>query len=52
MNGFTKMTVRPAHAALTLTISVNVLHPASKILLLSPAFAAAPNLRKNPKKSL
>src|SRR5436309_2468343 len=46
MNGFTKTTVRPAHAALTLTIAVNVLHPASKILLLSPAFALAP-LGKN-----
>src|SRR5579885_1717617 len=42
MDGFTKSTVRPALAALTLTISVNVLHPASKIDLLSPAFADAP----------
>src|SRR6266852_5669983 len=42
INGLTKMTVRPAHAALTLTISVKVAHPASKILLFSPAFAAAP----------
>src|SRR5258708_525623 len=40
--GFTKTTVRPAHAALTLTISVNVLHPASRIDLFNPAFAAAP----------
>jgi hypothetical protein len=29
MNGFTKTTVRPAHAALMLTISVKVAHPAS-----------------------
>src|SRR6266567_725180 len=42
MKGFTKMTVRPAHAALTLTISVNVAHPASRIDWLSPAFALAP----------
>ena len=42
LDGSTEMTVRPAHAALMLTISVNVLHPASKILLLSPAFALAP----------
>src|SRR5207237_4298949 len=42
LNGFTKMTVRPAHAALTLTISVNVLHPASRIDLFNPAFALAP----------
>src|SRR6266536_5203311 len=42
MYGFTKTTVRPAHAALTLTISVNVLHPASRIDLFNPAFAAAP----------
>src|SRR2546427_9577297 len=41
-NGFTKTTVRPAHAALTLTIAVNVLHPASKIDLFNPAFALAP----------
>ena len=40
--GFTQMTVRPAHAALTLTISVNVFHPASKIDLFNPAFALAP----------
>ena len=42
LNGSTKITVRPAHAALTLTISVNVLHPASKIDLFNPAFALAP----------
>ena len=42
LDGSTKMTVRPAHAALTLTICVNVLHPASKIDLFNPAFAAAP----------
>ncbi len=40
--GSTNMIVRPAHAALTLTICVKVLHPASRILLLSPALAAAP----------
>src|SRR2546430_14624335 len=42
LDGSTKMTVRPAHAALTLTIPVNVLHPASRILLFNSAFAAAP----------
>src|SRR5947207_7340534 len=42
MNGFTKSTVRPAHAALTLTISVKVAHPASKIDVFNPAFALAP----------
>src|SRR5258708_38808405 len=42
LDGSTKMMVRPAHAALTLTISVNVLHPASRIDLFSPAFALAP----------
>lgn len=42
LDGFTKTTVRPAHAALTLTISVNVAHPASKIDLFNPAFALAP----------
>src|SRR5437763_12033862 len=42
LEGSTKMTVRPAHAALTLTIWVNVLHPASRIDLFNPAFAAAP----------
>src|SRR6266852_8049186 len=42
MYGFTKTTVRPAHAALTLTISVNVLHPASRIDLFNPALALAP----------
>src|SRR5258708_36697539 len=48
MYGLTKTTVRPAHAALTLTFSVNVLHPASKIDLLSPAFAAAPLGKETP----
>ena len=43
MYGFTKTTVRPAHAALTLTITVNVLHPASKIDLFNPVFALAPS---------
>src|SRR6266705_1190054 len=47
-NGFTKTTVRPAHAALTLTISVNVLHPASRIDLFNPAFALAPLGRNFP----
>src|SRR5581483_10740975 len=42
LDGFTKITVRPAHAALTLTIPVNVLHPASRILLFNPAFEARP----------
>jgi hypothetical protein len=42
LDGSTKMTLRPAHAALTLTICVNVLHPASKMDLFHPAFAAAP----------
>src|SRR6266566_9202023 len=42
LDGSTKMTVRPAHAALTLTICVNVLHPVSRIDLFTPAFAAAP----------
>src|SRR5207247_10883359 len=42
LDGSTKMTVRPAHAALTFTISVKVLHPASRMLLFSPAFALAP----------
>src|SRR2546421_4008747 len=40
--GFTKTTLRPAHAALVLTIRVKVAHPASRIDVLSPAFAAAP----------
>src|SRR5256714_15375436 len=42
LDGSTKMTVRPAHAALTLTIAVNVLHPASRMDLFNPAFALAP----------
>jgi hypothetical protein len=40
--GFTKTTIRPALAALTTTICVNALHPASKIDEFKPAFAAAP----------
>src|SRR5581483_2260981 len=40
--GSTKMTVRPAHAALAESISVNMPHPASKILLFNPPFATAP----------
>src|ERR1700736_6518642 len=42
LNGLTKITLRPALAALTLTIFVKVDHPVSRIDLLSPAFAAAP----------
>src|SRR4249919_545232 len=42
LKGSTKITVRPAHAALTLTNSVNVLHPASKIDLFNPALVLAP----------
>ncbi len=42
LDGSTKTTLRPAHAALTLTIAVNVLHPASKIDLFNPALALAP----------
>jgi hypothetical protein len=40
--GFTKRTARPAHAALTCSISVNRPHPASEILLFNPPLAAAP----------
>ncbi|SRR6266487_2882652 len=40
--GFTKMTVRPALAALTTHICVNMPHPASCMLLFNPAFALAP----------
>src|SRR5258708_14488631 len=47
-DGFTKTTVRPAFAALTTTICVNVLHPASKIDLFKPALAAAPFGRQVP----
>jgi hypothetical protein len=42
LDGLTKMTVRPAHAALALTIRVKVLHPASRIDLFNPAFVLAP----------
>jgi hypothetical protein len=42
LDGSTKRTVRPALAALTLVIFMNMPHPASRILLFSPAFALAP----------
>ena len=42
LKGSTRITERPAHAALTLTISVKAPHPASKIDLFNPAFALAP----------
>src|SRR5579885_983971 len=42
LDGSTNTTVRPAHAALTLTICVKVPHPASRMLLFNPAFALAP----------
>src|SRR6266849_10712735 len=40
--GLTFRTSRPAHAALCETICWNWPHPASRMLLLSPDFAAAP----------
>src|SRR5712692_6309559 len=40
--GLTFRTVRPAYAALLATICWNCPQPASRILLLSPLFAAAP----------
>src|ERR1700730_4068535 len=50
--GFTNRTVVcPALSALTRTIPMKLLHPASAILLLSPPFAAAPLGRYFPSES-